>query len=165
MKLLLALFAASFLGCAVEAENADYYGDVNFSPEERAHIEEGAAWLYAQVVEPAPKISWTYKGGYKNTIPGAIVKGRGITDQGTTLGLCSGGVIYLDPIGLPGENMKPEYLPGLTAHEMAHCAFGFVDGYRDSEKQTDGIMQVLYPMRWTSAEQEQCAVSSKCPKH
>lgn len=140
-------------GCAPDAApEPDLVGDARFTAEEREAVQAGATWLYEQVGEPSPVIAW------RDGPDLDIVRER----RGAT-GLCSGGVVYLDPIGEPGEGMRIEHLPGLAAHELAHCVLGFVDAYHAGETQSDGIMRVLTPMCWTDAERAQCAASPRCP--
>ena len=152
-----AVCAIFLTGCANQ-DPPDWYGDDRFSEEERAAIEEGTAWLYAQVGEPAPRISWTLRVDSEGVLPGTIRRGYG---PSRATGECAGGAIF---IATGEERIEMQHLPGLAAHELAHCAFGFVDGYHAGEVQTDGIMRVLAPMRWTDAERAQCASSASCPK-
>ncbi len=146
------LLVLALAGCSSSAESEpDWRGDARFTADERAHIEEGVSWLNAQVGKPPPSIGWTLDAADAVT-PHTIRRERGpLNDTGE----CAGGTIYLDPPGKPGEGMRSEYEPGLAAHEMAHCELGFVDGYHPQDPPTDGIMRVLYPMRWTASEQAQ----------
>ncbi len=129
-------------GCAASPA-ADWQGDARFSLEERARIEEGTAWLNAQVGRPAPVIAWTLDAS-DLAAPGTIRR-----EHHGASGFCEAGTVYLDP------ETAGTYLDGLAAHEMAHCALGLVDGYRHGDAPTDGIMRVLSPMRWTESEQAQ----------
>lgn len=78
--------------------------------------------------------------------------------------MCIDDTLYLDPVPRVEELPVPGTLPGLAAHELAHCVLGFKDGYHQDagEIRTDGIMRVLTPMQWTDAEREQCAASTSC---
>ena len=147
---LLGILALGLSGCALEPP--DWYGDQRFTPAERAAVEEGAAWLHERAGLPPPVIAWTYEVASSEALPRTIRREQPSTGPG---GLCLGleGTIYLDPATL---------VPGLAAHELAHCELGFVDGYHAGDVQTDGIMRVLAPMRWTHVEQEQCSRSTKC---
>lgn len=136
--------------CETELEPPAYIGDNAFSTEEREAIQAGATWLHAQVGERPPRIEWRDAGA-------TIVR-----ERRDAVGRCIGGVVYLDPVGKPGEGMDLARLPGLTAHELAHCRFDFSEGYR-GDAQSDGVMRVLVPMRWTDSERAQCAASPKCP--
>ncbi len=149
------LLAVMLGGCAANrAEHrADWRGDVRFSADERAAIETGEAWLAMHAGQEPATFDWTYEAGGAREAQ-TIRRERGRPDAA---GLCERGTVYIDPIGLPNEGMRPEYLPGLAAHEFAHCELGFVDGYHAGEAHTDGIMRVLYPMRWTEAEDAQLA--------
>lgn len=157
-----AVFAVS--GCAAPAE---WHGDSRFTVEERAAIEAGEAWLAQHAGRAPATFDWTYEVTSDYRLDHTIRRERGpLPDGQTATGLCAGSTIYLDPIGDPkvNEHMTIEVLPGLAAHEMAHCELGFVDGYRPNDPPTDGIMRVLLPMRWTSAEDAQCAASPACMK-
>ncbi len=140
-------FVVLFLvGCHVEpTDPPDWYGDERFTEAERAEVQRGAEWLYAHAGLPVPRIEWG------NGEP-AIRRERGPLGAD---GECSGTTVYIG---------ATENLAGLTAHELAHCQLGFVDGYRTGDAPTDGIMRVLEPMRWTEAETAQCREKSQwCP--
>lgn len=147
-------------GCA--SEPVDWNGDARFTETERTQIETGAAWLYAQAGLPAPHISWNYEVTSAEALPKTIRRERGPSGDSGATGLCSSldgnGTVYLGVEGDAAKNEAPigDALPGLAAHELAHCVLGFVDGYHPGEKQTDGIMRNLAPMAWTDAEQAQC---------
>lgn len=153
---------ALLAGCSSPPE-ADWYGDKRFTAEERVQIERGSVWLAEQAGRPAPSISWTLEIAAQ-AMPHTIRRERGPHADGSVAGLCKDKTVYLDPVGLPGENMKIEFLAGLAAHELAHCTLGFVDGYHPNDPPTDGIMRVLSPMRWTDAERAQCREHAElCP--
>ena len=132
------------LGCHVEPTGPpDWIGDERFTEAERAEIQRGADWLYANAGLPPPRIEWHGEPTIRRE------HGPGGED-----GLCAGGVVYLGDY---------RYLAGLTAHEMAHCVLGFQDGYR-GERHSDGIMRVLEPMVWSEDEQAQCREhADRCP--
>ena len=156
----LALLASS--GCA--AESADYYGDARFSTEEREAIEVGSAWLAAQAGVPAPSIVWTYEPSSSERLPKTIRREVGPAGQGECVGGI-GGTVYLGVDGDPrvrAPAVSREILPGFAAHELAHCTLDFADAYHASDAKSDGIMRVLFPMRWTDAERAQCARTGKC---
>lgn len=139
------------------ARAADWRGDKRFSAEERAAIERGESWLAAHAGRLPATFDWSYDVAGEAPAAHTIRRERGPYGSRGASGLCVGSTVYLDPVGLPDEGMRPEFLPGLAAHEMAHCELGFVDGYHAADPQSDGIMRVLYPMRWTSAEDAQLA--------
>jgi hypothetical protein len=155
-------FAAGLLmmGCAASADDPPMWrGDVRFSAEERAAIVAGEAWIAAQgghapgriefdlvVEDGSPPVAWT------------IRRERGPYGQHGATGECLAGAVYLDPVGRAevNEYVTLDVLRGLTAHEMAHCRYDFVDAYGAVETKSDGIMRNLNPMRWTAAEEAQC---------
>lgn len=150
-----ALLATLSLNCS--PDEADWHGDARFTEAERGEIIRGVSWMHEKAGLPAPTFDWTYEVSAQE-MPHTIRRERGTipgSDRGSS-GLCSGMTVYLDPVGLPDEQMKPEYLAGLAAHEFSHCELGFVDGYHPEDPQSDGIMRVLSPMLWTSAEEAQC---------
>jgi len=165
---LLALIAAALatlsLNCTAE-QAGEWHGDARFSEAERAEIVRGVSWMHEQAGLPAPTFDWHYEVTSGEELPKTIRRERGkIGDARGSTGLCSGSTVYLDPVGLPDENMKLEDLAGLAAHEFSHCELGFVDGYHPQDPPTDGIMRVLNPMQWTSAEVKQCADhADRCP--
>jgi hypothetical protein len=142
-------------GCAAAPSRpAMWRGDVRFSESERAAIREGEAWIAAQGGHEPGGVDFDYE-------PGATIEARTIRRErgpGGT-GECLAGAVFLGLDGHPATNEPPlrsELLPGLTAHEMAHCRYGFVDAYRAVDVPSDGIMRVLSPMRWTASEEAQC---------
>lgn len=139
---LAAVAFALLLGCgsADGADPPDWYGDERFTPDERAAIQLGAEWLYAHAGKPPPRIEWSYRVDGDARVPQTIRRERGPHATGE----CVGSTVYLAEVG------PDVYLPGFAAHELAHCALGFVD------RPTEGIMRVLYPMAWTSDEEAQC---------
>ncbi len=154
-------------GCAAEtsAPSPDLYGDARFTLTERAEIERGAAWLFEHAGRPAPRFDWSRDFGVQDAVPAAIVRERaGATGWCTTRD--GSGAVYLDVDGEASTNESPvgEHLAGLAAHELAHCALGFEDGYHAGDTASDGIMRVLTPMRWSASEEAQCArVGARCP--
>ena len=126
-----------------------WHGDHRFTPEQRAAIREGEAWIARQGEHEPGGVDFDHE-------PDGKVHAWTIerADVGAD-GLCSSlhGTISIRSVDL-------STLPGLTAHEMAHCRYGFVDGYREGDMPTDGIMRVLTPMRWTQAEEEQCNMTN-----
>lgn len=166
---LLAVGSASALAgcgsCGAVAPSA-WHGDSRFTADERQAIESGEAWLAAHAGRAPATFDWSYDATNALSAQEAhtIRRERGPRDDsgectGFTVHVGRGTTVYLDPVGLPGDGFRPEYLPGLAAHEMAHCELGFVDGYRLNDVPTDGIMRVLYPMRWTAAEDAQLALT------
>jgi hypothetical protein len=149
-----AVLAVFLIGCVSEPDAPpDWYGDERFTVAERAEIQRGAEWLYGHAGLPAPRIDWGPVGDERRTIR------REPGPNGT--GECLNGSIFL---GLGDPNVRPVDVAGLAAHELAHCVLGFVDGYRESERRTDGIMRVLDPMAWTDAERAQCREhADRCP--
>lgn len=147
----LVLLAALGLASAGCGDGADYHGDSRFTAEERAQIQQGADWLMAQVGRPPMVIAWDFDAD-DGPEPGTIVR----AGRGGNAGQCAGGAVYLDP------EKWDRYLPGLTAHELAHCSLGMRDAYA-GETQSDGIMRVLEPMQWTAVERALCRESPFCP--
>ncbi len=138
-------------GCA--APDVRWHADKRFTTEERNAIESGAAWLEGASGHEVGAIAFDYEVTSDQPLAHTIRRERGSngTERGAT-GMCAGGTVYIDPVGLPDEGMRAEYLPGLAAHEMGHCAVGLAD-----DASTEGIMRVLYPMRWTAREANQVA--------
>ncbi len=152
-----------FLLTGCSEEPADLYGDERFTEVEQAQIQEGADWLYTQAGLPTPRIRWGMKFEGSEPMPKTIRRENGPTANGE----CFAGAVYLGMNGDPRINAGPvsgPTVPGWAAHELAHCSLGFGDRYFAGQEQSEGIMRVLYPMRWTESEQKQCvAVGSKCP--
>lgn len=158
MKLVTLIACLGIASCATGSDEKlptkiIWHADKRFTDVERQKIIEGDAWLSLQSGHEPSEIIFDF-----DPPPGlwdafTIRRERGILSNGTgATGLCMGGAVFLDVDSLG----KIEYLPGLTSHEMAHCRFRFKDGYRPGDKITEGIMRVLYPMRWTELEEEQC---------
>lgn len=148
--------AALFSGLALVAcgtpDDRILHGDTRFTDSERAAIIEGEAWLATQAGhEPFGVV-------FDMDDPSAygrkVVKG---SPPGTEYAaLCERGAGLLMTVYIAADSQPIEWVPGLMAHEMAHCRYGFTDAYRADEASTDGIMRVVYPMRWTDAEEAQC---------
>ncbi len=151
-----AVLAFLLLGCVSEPDELpDWYGDERFTADERIAIQRGADWLHAHAGLPAPRIEWS---GAAAEHPRSIRRARGANAIGACVNETT---VYLD---LSDPNVRPVDVAGLAAHELAHCVLGFVDGYRDSERRTDGIMRVITPMVWTDAERAQCREhADRCP--
>lgn len=162
MKLFGAVLVAAFAlvsvpACAPE-DDADWYGDSRFTQEERDAIEAGVRWLAYQSGTKPITIAWTYEVSGSQPLPHTIRRElfpkKGGNEDGTNA-CVSGSVVYLGPEVM---GSCPDCMPGLAAHEFAHCLLGFRDRYygADPKAWSCGIMRVLYPMRWTSSEREQC---------
>lgn len=151
MLAVLAVLVMMCGGCA--APEVDWHGDARFSADERAAIEAGEAWIAQHAGRQPATFDWTYNVTSEYPLDHTIRRERGPLSDGTTAsGLCWRTTMYLDL-----ADANPEAREGLAAHEMAHCELGFVDGYHPSDPPTDGIMRVLFPMRWTAAEDAQLA--------
>lgn len=149
---LAALFSGFALIACGTPDDKILHGDTRFTDSERAAIIEGEAWLATQAGhEPFGVV-------FDMDDPSAygrkVVKGHAPGSSAT--GLCEPGEGLLLTIHLATEGQPIEWVPGLMAHEMAHCRYGFVDAYREGDPPTDGIMRIVYPMRWTDAEEAQC---------
>lgn len=148
----LAVLALSLIGCA--SPSADWYGDERFTAEERVQIERGSAWLAEQAGRPAPSIAWTLDVDAQ-PMPHTIRRERAPWSERGLAGACSSTkTVYLDPIGLPDEGMKIEYLAGLAAHELAHCTLGFADDYH-GDHVGPGVMGTFGAMQWTAFERSE----------
>lgn len=160
LRIALAAALAMVGGCAVTPSHpAMWHGDVRFTDTERIAIREGEAWLAAHGGHEPGGVEFDYE-------PGAAIEARTIRRErgpdGT--GECLAGAVFLGLDGHSATNESPlrgDLLPGLTAHEMAHCRYGFVDAYRPGDAPSDGIMHALFPMRWTASEEAQC-VATRC---
>lgn len=142
----------SLFGCA--AGRADWHGDARFTAEERASIESGEAWLAEHAHREPATFDWTYNVTSEEPLAHTIRRERGANGTGECVGGV-GGTVYL---GIDVETpTRPVDVPGWAAHELAHCELGFVD-----DLQTDGIMRVVTPMRWTAREEAQCHVTTAC---
>ncbi len=136
-------------GCAAESE-VDWHGDKRFTAAERLSIEAGASWLAEHSGQRQPVIAWDYEVAGAEPLPKTIRREPGPDSSGA----CANGVLYL---GLDEPGVRDVDVPGLAAHELAHCALGFVD-----DPQTGGIMHVVTPMQWTERESAQCHVTTAC---
>ncbi len=142
-----ALLLIGLAGCGESA--ADWHGDARFTATERASIEAGQAWLSDHSRTARLTFDWTYEAG-TDPPPHTIVREPGPHGSGE----CVVQTVYL---GLDAPGVRPEDVEGLAAHELAHCTLGFVD-----DPDTDGIMRVVSPMRWTDREEAQCHVTTAC---
>jgi hypothetical protein len=151
-----AVLALFVLGCASEPdEPPDWHGDERFTAAERVEIQRGANWLHGHAGLPTPRIEWSSAAA---THPRSIRRERAAQASGACV---DGTTVYIDT---NDPNVRPVDVAGLAAHELAHCVLGFVDGYRESERRTDGIMRVITPMAWTADEQAQCREhADRCP--
>lgn len=139
-----ALAGLTLLGCAPEKT---WHADTRFTESERAAIVAGEQWI-SEAAGHAPRgVVFDYVPSSSQPLPSTIRR----ESKGGNAGLCDSGALYLAP------DVDLEWLPGLTAHEMAHCRYGFRDGYGEDGVPSSGIMRVLSPMRWTAAEEAQCA--------
>lgn len=142
---MLVLAALCLAGCTTP--HFDWYGDERFTTNERSAIEAGEAWLAMHAGREPASFAWDYKVTSEERLPHTIRRERGPSgDMGTT-GACVGATVFMDP---DDPNAAPNSLDGLAAHEMAHCELGFVD-----DIESDGIMHVLVPKRWTNREDAQ----------
>ena len=157
-------------GCIGQTEpgHADWHGDSRFTADERAAIVAGEAWLATHAGRAPATFDWSYDAAdpLESHEAHTIRRERGPSGStGECVGFAEhvgdGMTVYLDPIGRPGDDFRPADLPGLAAHEMAHCELGFVDGYRASDERSDGIMRILYPMAWTASEDAQLARTTR----
>ena len=155
----LALAAAGALAGCLD-ETADWHGDSRFTEAERAAIVEGDAWLAKQAGHPASTFDWTYEVTSAEPLAHTIRRERGPDGDHGTTGWCSdiggAGALYLDP---DDSNAAPGSLAGLAAHELAHCEFGLHD-----DAESEGLMRVVQPMRWTDRERAQCAATGRCAR-
>lgn len=141
----------SLSGCS----NAKWHADNRFTTEERAAIIEGFNWLESHAGFDFGGIDFDYEVTGDQNLPATIRRGHimipveGQPDQ-IASACVEGKTVYL----AAGET-KLEHLPGLTAHELAHCILMFEDRYHGNEEKSEGIMRVLTPMRWTESEEEQ----------
>lgn len=154
MKRLAVVLLLSMSACG-DGE-ADWHGDERFSSDERAAIESGESWMAEHAHRLPATFDWSYSVTSVQPLAHTIRRERGPRGDTTTTGLCANNreTVYLDP---DDPNATPGTLDGLAAHEMAHCELGFVD-----DPETDGIMRVLSPKRWTGREDEQCHVTTAC---
>lgn len=124
------------------SESAVWHADERFTEDERASVVRGALWLEAASARDVGAVAFDYR------VTSAQPLGRTIRREPPPAGdggFCSGGVGGTVYLSTPNA-----YLDGLAAHELAHCALGMTD-----DPQTDGIMRVLHPMRWTERESAQ----------
>lgn len=153
-------FVLALVGCggAPDDEPADAVVDVRaetlprwhastaFSPEERAAILDGVAWLDAQSGRRSRPIVFT-----DAPSPFRIERSTTWNSPGVCLWFVShvgGTTVLLNP-----ANNDPELHPleQTAAHELAHCELGFEDAYWPSPIISRGLMGGVY-MRWTAYE-------------
>lgn len=146
-RLLLAISALVLAACDAPA---DYWGDEAFTVQEREEIEDGFTWLASQAHRPPPSISWQLERSAE-VLPHTIRRELGPTDNIPATGECKAGTIYLWPEARPEINAPPATLPGLAAHELAHCWLGFVD-----DKGGAGLMGTPHEV-WGPFEEAECA--------
>lgn len=107
----------------------------------------GARWLADASGAAMPTFDWTYTPSSAEVLPRTIRRERSPTGE---TGMCTtNGALYLDPTSTR--------LAGLAAHELGHCELGLADDF-----ESEGIMHVLEPRRWTEREEGQCRASSLC---
>jgi hypothetical protein len=155
MQSLVVLAILVVIVCGCTHERADWYGDKRFTPEERAQIEQGVAWLYAHAERPTPTIAWGYDFAGQPELDKTIR--RESLGDGNTIGRCTGWrtggrkTIYLDP-----DLMRRGQLINVAAHEFAHCELEF-----DEDESSEGFMGPPV-LRWTASEDIQCRLSPYC---
>ncbi len=135
-----ALLMVFLSACALnttEGPPVRWHADARFTPEERTAIVAGADWLSKNSGHDVGRIVFD---GH----PGNIRRERG--PEGT--GQCLHGAVYL---GLDDANVRDVDVPGFAAHELAHCELGLVD-----DPESEGLMRVIEPMKWTDREAAQC---------
>jgi hypothetical protein len=138
--------ALSFLGCAPDFTA---HGDVTFTAEERAKIEEGNRWLADALHEEPIDIVWDLEHPSDDVQwPRARIIRRGVPFCGAAdIGCAFVLNVSLDPAALTTS---------LAAHEFGH--------YRGMRHVTEpGIMNhTIGPLIWTHADQCECQRAGVC---
>jgi hypothetical protein len=146
----------ALVGCSAET-GARWHADKRFTAAERVEIVRGAEWLSQASGHDVGGVDFDYEVTSEQPLAHTIRRERGsMTERGET-GLCQGDTVYLDPVGLPDEGMRIEFLAGLTAHELGHCELGLAD-----DLDSDGIMHNITGLVWSEREEAQCKASPKC---